>query len=139
MDYGINGPVDGTFSKEISPPAPTLETGPSTGSIPTADALRAKYGKVYRVAATLEIDDDTEKEVEYHFKRPSAQSFDRYLKTASQGMARSLKNFLRDSVTDESRMQLEADMEEYPALSMALGEKLLALLGLAKQTNLKQL
>ena len=35
------------------------------------EELKEKYGKVYRVGATIEVDDETEKNVEFFFKRPS--------------------------------------------------------------------
>lgn len=104
------------------------------------EELKAKYdGKVYRVAATIDVDDETEKEVEYIFKRPSTGSYDRYVKTTSNGATKALKTFLFDNVTEESRATLEADLEEFPALTLSIGEKLLGMLGLSKQTNLKKL
>jgi len=104
------------------------------------EVLKAKYGgKVYHVGATIEVDDETEKTVEYIFKRPSTASYDRYVKTTSQGATKSLKTFLFDNVTEESKAVLEADLEEFPALALSIGEKLLGMLGLSKQTNLKLL
>ena len=35
------------------------------------DALKAKYGKVYRVGLTIPVDDEHEQEFAYFFKRPS--------------------------------------------------------------------
>lgn len=105
-----------------------------------ADTLKEKYGgKVYKVGATIEDDDDTEKEVSYFFKRASTASFDRYVKTTASGATKALKTFLYDNVTEESRAQLERDLEEYPALVLTIGEKLLGQLGLSKQTNLTKL
>jgi len=104
------------------------------------DELKAKYGgKVYKIGATIEVDDENEKTVEYFFKRPSTGSYDRYVKTTAQGATKSLKTLLFDNVTEESRAALEADLEEFPALAISIGEKLLGLLGLSKQTNLKLL
>ncbi len=104
------------------------------------DELKAKYGgKVYKIGATIEVDDENEKTVEYFFKRPSTGSYDRYVKTTAQGATKSLKTLLFDNVTEESRAALEADLEEFPALALSIGEKLLGLLGLSKQTNLKLL
>lgn len=104
------------------------------------DELKAKYGgKVYKIGATIEVDDESEKTVEYFFKRPSTGSYDRYVKTTAQGATKSLKTLLFDNVTEESRAALEADLEEFPALALSIGEKLLGLLGLSKQTNLKLL
>ena len=42
-------------------------------------------------------------------------------------------------VGEESRASLEANLEECPALALSIGEKLLGMLGLSKQTNLKML
>lgn len=102
-------------------------------------ALKAKYGKVYRVGLTLEPDDDTEIEKEYFFKRASAGSYDRYVKTTAQGATKALKTFLLDNVLEESRAALETDLEEYPAMTLSLGEKLLSMLGFSKSANLKML
>ena len=104
-----------------------------------AEALKAKYGKVYRVGVTIEVDDETSVDKEYFFKKPSTGSYDRYVKTTAQGATKSLKTFLFDNVTEESRTALEADLEEYPALSLSIGEKLLGMMGLSKQANLKML
>lgn len=109
------------------------------GTAPTEKELKDKYGKVYRVCVTLTPDDDTELEKQYYFCQPSVASYDRYIKTASNNATRSLKNFLFDSVLPESNEMLKADLEEYPALSISVGEKLLAMMGLSKDTNLKKL
>lgn len=104
------------------------------------EALKAKYGgKVYRVGVTIDVDDETTLDKEYYFKKPSTGSYDRYVKTTAQGATKSLKTFLFDNVADESKKALEADLEEYPALSLSIGEKLLGMMGLSKQTNLKML
>jgi len=117
-----------------------LQASAKTSVIPNLSELKAKYGgRVYQIGATIEVDDETEKTVEYFFKRPTTGSYDRYVKTASQGATKSLKVLLFDNVAEESRAALEADLEEFPALAISIGEKLLGLLGLSKQTNLKQL
>ena len=94
-----------------------------------AEEMKEKYGKVYRVGATIEV----------YFKRPSTASYDRYVKTTAQGATKALKTFLFDNVVAESEADLEADLEEFPALALSIGEKLLGMLGLSKQTNLKML
>ena len=38
-----------------------------TAQKPQAEELKEKYGKVYRVGATIEVDDETEKNVEFFF------------------------------------------------------------------------
>ena len=65
--------------------------------------------------------------------------YDRYVKTTAQGATKALKVFLFDNVVEESRASLEANLEEFPALALSIGEKLLGMLGLSKQTNLKML
>lgn len=102
-------------------------------------ALKEKYGKVYRVGVILTPDDETELERAYYFKQPTASSYDRYIKTASGNATRALKTFMLDAVLPESEDALEADLEEYPALTISVGEKLLAMMGLSKETNLRKL
>ncbi|WP_018752674.1 hypothetical protein [Paenibacillus sanguinis] len=103
------------------------------------DDYKVKYGKVYQVKATLEPDDDTTVNLDYVFKRPAAASYDRYVKNTSQSPTKALRNFILDNIVEEQAAKLEADLEEYPALSLAIGEKLLTMLGLSKDVNLKQL
>lgn len=101
--------------------------------------LKAKYGKIYTLSITLAPDDDTEIEKIYIFKKPTIASYDRYVKTASGSMTKALKTFMHDAVIEEHRQALAADLEEYPALAIGVGEKLLAMMGLAKDVNLKSL
>ena len=112
-----------------------------TNKTPALDieALKKKYGKVYRVGVTVPIDDETEQDLVYHFKRPSVPSYDRYIKTASQGMTRASKAFMLDAVVDEDRERLTADMEENPGIAITVGNKLTELLGLTNTVNLKKL
>lgn len=114
-------------------------TQAAEGSATDAAALKAKYGKVYEVDIEITPDDETTLTRTYYFKRPATASYDRYVKTTSQGSTKALKTFLLDNVADESTQQLEGDLEEYPALALSLGEKLLGMLGLTKSTNLKML
>lgn len=105
-----------------------------------AEALKEKYGKVYRVGITIPIDDEETREFGYYFKRPSVPSYDRYIKTASQiGMTKASKAFMLDAVVDEDKGRLEADMEEYPGVALTIGGKLTELLGLTNTANLKKL
>ncbi|TCL43223.1 DUF6848 family protein [Harryflintia acetispora] len=103
------------------------------------EELRAKYGKVYRVEAIIEPDDETQLEMTYYFKRPNTASYDRYVKMMSKSMTKALRDFVFDNVLAESREKLERDLEEYPALTLDVGQKLLAMLGLTTSTNLKML
>lgn len=106
----------------------------------TEETLKSKYGKVYRVGMTVPFDDDSEKELAYHFKRPSVPSYDRYIKSASQiGLTKASKAFMLDAVVDEERERLTADMEEYPGVALTIGNKLTEILGLTGTANLKRL
>lgn len=102
--------------------------------------LKAKYEKLYRVGVTIPIDDESEKEFSYHFKRPSVPSYDRYVKTLSQvGPTKASKAFMLDAVVEEDKERLTADMEEYPGVGITIGTKLTEILGLTNTANLKKL
>lgn len=103
------------------------------------EALKSKYQKVYKITPVIDIDDETTVEKVYYFRKPNVASYDRYVKSASGSMTRALKVFLLDNIVEEQRELIEADLEEYPALTMSLGEKLLSLLGLSKTVNLRVL
>lgn len=104
------------------------------------EGLKQKYGKVYRVGITVPVDDETEREFCYHFKRPSVASYDRYVKTAAKvGITKASKVFMLDAVVDEDKERLTADMEEYPGVSISIGNKLTEILGLTDGVNLKKL
>ena len=105
-----------------------------------AEVMKQKYGKVYKVAVNVPVDDEDEAELAYYFKRPSVPSYDRYIKTASKiGMTKASKTFMLDAVVDEDRDRLTADMEEYPGVAITIGNKLTELLGLTDGVNLKKL
>jgi hypothetical protein len=101
--------------------------------------LKEKYSKIYQLRLTLTPDDDTEVEVEYIFQKPTVASYDRYVKGASNGMTKALRTFMFDNVIPEHAEKLEKDLEEYPALTLSAGEKLLSMLGLSKNANLMKL
>lgn len=101
--------------------------------------LKEEHGKIYQLKLTLTPDDDTELEVEYIFKKPTVASYDRYVKGASNGMTKALKTFMFDNIIPEHAEKLEKDLEEYPALTLSAGEKLLSMLGLSKNANLMKL
>lgn len=125
-------PVPGAYSAEKQQSA-------SVSDSTLEEMLKEKHGRIYRVKITLRPDDDTEVEVCYFFKRPGNPSYNRYVKTASKDMTNALKAFMFDSVVDESKERLEEDLEEYPALALGIGERLLAMMGLADTVNLKKL
>lgn len=103
------------------------------------ETYKAKYGKLYSVNATIEPDDSTTVELEYLFQKPATASYDRYVKSTSQSPTKALRAFVMDNVIEEQAEKLEADLEEYPALALSVGEKLLHMLGLSKDVNLKLL
>ena len=103
------------------------------------EMYKAKYGKVYRVCATVEPDDSTTVELEYYFRKPATASYDRYVKSTSQSPTKALKAFVTDNIIEEQTSKLNSDLEEYPALALSVGEKLLNMLGLSKDLNLKLL
>ena len=117
----------------------TTNSTPAQGIDP--EALKQKYGgKVYKVGVTVPIDDESEQEFSYFFKRPSVPSYDRYIKTASKvGITKASKAFMQDAVVEEDRERLTADMEEYPGVAITIGNKLTELLGLTHGVNLKKL
>ena len=112
-------------------------TAPATD---TAEAMRQKYGKVYEVGISVPVDDESEQEFSYHFKRPSVPSYDRYVKTAAKvGITKASKAFMLDAIVDEDRERLTADMEEFLGVAITIGNKLTELLGLTDGVNLRKL
>ena len=105
------------------------------------EQLKEKYGgKLYRVGMTVPVDDETEVEYVYRFKRPSVPSYDRYIKSASQsGITKASKVFMLDAVIDEDKDCLTKDMEENPGIAINIGNKLTEILGLTNTANLKKL
>lgn len=111
-----------------------------TATPSTSETMKQKYGKVYKVGVSVPVDDENEQEVGYYFKRPNVPSYDRFVKTMSKiGISKASKAFVLDAVVDEDRERLIADMEEYPGLSITIGNKLGELLGLGNDVNLKKL
>lgn len=103
------------------------------------EELKNKYGKVYAVGVEIPVDDYTTDKKDYVFKKPSTASHDRYFKTASASTSKANRDFVLDSIVDEQCAILEADLEEYPALSASISEKLFGMLGLSRDTSLKKL
>lgn len=117
----------------------TTNSTPAQGIDP--ESLKQKYGgKVYKVGVTVPIDDESEQEFSYFFKRPSVPSYDRYIKTASKvGITKASKAFMLDAVIDEDAERLTKDMEENPGIAISIGNKLTEILGLTGTANLKKL
>ena len=106
----------------------------------TTEAMKQKYGKVYEVGISVPVDDENDQELNYRFKRPPVPVYDRFVKTMSKvGISKASKAFILDSVVDEDRERLIADMEECPGISITIGNKLGELLGLGNDVNLKKL
>lgn len=95
--------------------------------------------KVYEVSFDIQPDGETDVSRRYFFLKPKTASYDRYVKSMSQSVTKAMKTFVLDNVVPEQLEQLTADLEEYPAMALALGEKLLTMLGLAKEVNLVKL
>lgn len=103
------------------------------------ETMKEKYGKIYCITTTLVPDDETEIEKTYTFRQPTALSFDRYMKGASTGAMKAMRTFIVDNIVAEDMDKLTLDLEDYPALALSIGEKLLAMLGMTKEINLKRL
>ena len=103
------------------------------------EQYKAKYGKVYRINIEVEPDDCTTINFEYFFTKPKVASFDRYVKEASKSSTRALKVFVLDNIIEEQTEKFMNDLEEYPALVLTVGEKLMSMLGMSKDVNLKML
>lgn len=109
--------------------APLSETG-----------LKEKYGKIYKITVTVDEDDENEgRSISFIFKKPSASSFNRYIKNASKDMAKATGIFVRDNVIEEQTAILEKECGVYPGLALGIGQKLLSALGLGDNINFKQL
>lgn len=105
--------------------------------------LRGKYkredGSVYEIVTSIQEDDENEKSFDFIFRKPGTPSYDRYVKTSGTSGTKALKTFVMDNICDEQREELKAAIEEYPAIAISLGEKLLNMLGLSKDTTVKKL
>ena len=107
------------------------------------EKIRKKYkdmdGKVYEITTSIQEDDDNETEFDFIFRKPKVASYDRYVKTAGTSGTRALKTFITDNICEEQLDELKDTLEEYPAMAISLGEKLLNMLGLSKETTVKKL
>ena len=106
------------------------------------ESLKRKYSgtdeKIYTVTTTVQVDDDTEEEFSYLFRKPKP-AYDRYVKTISNSVTKASKSFVFDNIIDEQRDELKKTVEEYPAITISLADKLLRMLGLADTTSVKKL
>ena len=70
---------------------------------------------------------------------PALAEHDRYVKTMSNSVTKASKSFAFDNIIDEQRDMLKETVEEYPAITISLADKLLRMLGLADTTSVKKL
>ncbi len=107
------------------------------------EELKKKYTgngqKIYTITNTVAVDDDTEEEFTFLFRKPKPASYDRYVKTISNSASKASKTFAFDNIIDEQRDELKDTLEEYPAMAISLADKLLRMLGLADTTSVKKL
>ena len=107
------------------------------------ESLKEKYSgtdeKIYTVITTVQVDDETEEEFTFLFRKPKPASYDRYVKTISNSVTKASKCFAFDNIIDEKREELKKTVEEYPAITISLADKLLRMLGLAATTSVKKL
>lgn len=122
-----------------------LRTGRENEAIQSADveSLKRKYSgteeKIYTVTTVVQVDDDTEEQFTFLFRKPKPASYDRYVKTISSSMIKASKSFIFDNIVEEQREALKNTVEEYPAITISLADKLLRMLGLADTTSVKKL
>lgn len=114
-----------------------------TGGKTDIEKLKEQYAgsgtKVYVVTNTVQVDDETEEEFTYLFRKPKPASYDRYVKLISNSASKASKTFAFDNIVSEQTEQLRADLDEYPAMAISLADKLLRMLGLADTTSVKKL
>ena len=107
------------------------------------ESLKEKYSgtdeRIYTVITTVQVDDETEEEFTFLFRKPKPASYDRYVKTISNSVTKASKSFAFDNIIDEQREELKKTVEEYPAITISLADKLLRMLGLADTTSVKKL
>ncbi len=107
------------------------------------EKLKEKYSgngeKVYTVNTNVMIDDDTEEEFSFVFMKPKTASYDRYVKMLSNSATKAARTFSVDNIVPEQRDYLTQTLDEYPAMSISLADKLLRMLGLADSASVKKL
>lgn len=134
-----NNSTTQVLATKVADPA----TNADNGTEKRMEELREKYkaldGKVYEVKTTVHPDDDTEENFDFIFRKPGRPSYDRYVKTSSTSGTRALETFVQDNICEEQLAELKEVMKEYPAMGINLGEKLLDMLGLSKETQVKKL
>lgn len=92
-------------------------------------SLKDKYGEVYEVELSFDIDEDIRARLMYCFKKPNVSSYDRYIKGMSKSPAQASRVFVMDNVIKEQKAELASNLEKYPAAAMSISSKLLEMLG----------
>lgn len=105
------------------------------------ESYRSKgmQGQMYIVTTNLSQDDEMDRTMEFLFREPKAASYDRYVKTANVSSSKAMRTFVLDNICQEQKQELEQLLNEYPAMGISLGEKLLYMLGLSKTTTVRRL
>lgn len=133
MEYGSDL-LDGNEDK-------TMEELP--GKVMDINDLKKRYvetgERIYVVTNTIQIDDDSDEEFVFLFRKPKPASYDRYVKTISNSASKASKAFAFDNIIEEQRNYLKDTLEVYPAMAISLADKLLRMLGLADTTSVKKL
>lgn len=129
----------GTGYVHQSPVAPVTEQVETFEDLCRKYADKGMRGKMYIVTTNLSQDDDMDRTMEFLFSEPKAASYDRYVKTASVSSSKAMRTFVLDNICTEQRKDLEKLLNEFPAMGISLGEKLLYMLGLSKTTTVRRL
>ncbi len=120
-----------------------MEAARAAESRADVKTLKEKYSsgesKIYEVTTTVQVDDETEEEFTFLFHKPKPASYDRYVKTISSSVTKASKSFVFDNIVEEQKAELKETVEEYPAMTISLADKLLRMLGLADATSVKKL
>lgn len=114
----------------------TIELEKEVSEKQMEDELKGKYGKVYKVEVENE---DIEKNFVFYFTKPSTASFNRALKNMSKKTLQAMKDFTIDNIIQEQKEEYLEAIEEYPALPMGHGQKLMSLLGVSDSISIKKL
>lgn len=102
--------------------------------------IKNNYKNLYEVNVTIEPEgEDKEIKKKFYFTKPEKQSFSRYMKKVPTDNYEAAVIFVKDNIIIEQKDELDKIIEEYPAIVMNLVEKLLAMLGFAKNVNFKRL
>lgn len=115
---------------------------PAAGTV-TGEDLKEKYRqsgmKVYLITSAVTMDDETEATFTFLFHKPKVASYDRYVKTISNSATKASRAFALDNIVEEQKELLLDTLEEYPAMSIGIANKLLKMLGLSDSIEVKKL